>query len=109
MIFLEPPPITLVFVFLGASAGLTYVHTILISLRLDLHDVSSLGVVTCTRDSSASIFPKGCNYISRDVIFDESVFPFAAFHPNAGAKYTSDILLTSPGNDEDANLTNAHT
>jgi hypothetical protein len=27
---------------------------------------------------------KGCIYISRDMIFDESVFPFAALHPNAG-------------------------
>jgi hypothetical protein len=43
------------------------------------------------------------------VIFDESVFPFAALHPNAGARYTFDFLLTSPRNNEDANLTNAHT
>jgi hypothetical protein len=48
-------------------------------------------------------------YISRDVIFDESVFPFATLHPNSGVRYTSDVLLTSHGNDEDANLTNAHT
>jgi hypothetical protein len=24
-------------------------------------------------------------YISRDVVFDENVFPFASLHPNAGA------------------------
>lgn len=34
-------------------------------------------------------------YISRDVIFDENVFPFAELHPNAGAKLTSEILLLS--------------
>jgi hypothetical protein len=33
-------------------------------------------------------------YISQDVIFDESVFPFATLHPNAGVRYTSDVLLT---------------
>jgi hypothetical protein len=47
-------------------------------------------------------------YISRDVIFDEFVFPFASLHSNAGACYHADILLTSPGNNEAANLTNDH-
>jgi hypothetical protein len=32
-------------------------------------------------------------YISRDVVFDENVFPFAALHPTVGAKYTFDVLL----------------
>jgi hypothetical protein len=31
-------------------------------------------------------------YISRDVIFDDNVFSFADLHPNAGSKYTSDVL-----------------
>jgi hypothetical protein len=35
-------------------------------------------------------------YISRDVIFDESVFPFAPLHSNVGVRYHSEILLT-PG------------
>jgi hypothetical protein len=52
---------------------------------------------------------KGHIYISRDVIFDASVFPFATLHPNAGVKYAFDIFLTSPENDEDSNLTNVHT
>lgn len=38
----------------------------------------------------------GCVYISRDVIFDENIFPFADLHPNVGAKLTSEILLLSP-------------
>lgn len=32
-------------------------------------------------------------YISRDVVFDESVFPFASLHPNAGAQLKSEISL----------------
>jgi hypothetical protein len=32
-------------------------------------------------------------YISHDVIFDESVFPFASLNSNAEARYTSDVLL----------------
>jgi hypothetical protein len=32
-------------------------------------------------------------YISRDVIFDESVFPFESLHPNAGARLRKEILL----------------
>jgi hypothetical protein len=52
---------------------------------------------------------KGHVYVSRDVIFDEFVFPFATLHPTVGARYTSDVLLASPGNNEDANLTNVRT
>jgi hypothetical protein len=43
---------------------------------------------------------KGRIYISRDVIFDENVFPFATLSPNAGVRYHSDVLLlpsTDPG------------
>jgi hypothetical protein len=32
-------------------------------------------------------------YISRDVVFDEDVFPFSKLHPNAGARLRSEILL----------------
>jgi hypothetical protein len=37
--------------------------------------------------------PIGRVYISRDVVFDENVFPFAALHPNAGTRLKQDILL----------------
>lgn len=36
---------------------------------------------------------EGRVYISRDVVFDETEFPFAALHPNAGARLRSEILL----------------
>lgn len=32
-------------------------------------------------------------YISRDVVFDEGVYPFATLHPNAGAKLRTELLL----------------
>lgn len=32
-------------------------------------------------------------YISRDVVFDETLFPFAHLHPNAGARLRQEILL----------------
>jgi hypothetical protein len=32
-------------------------------------------------------------YIFRDVIFDETIFPFAEIHPRTGARYTNDVLL----------------
>jgi hypothetical protein len=32
-------------------------------------------------------------YISRDVVFDESIFPFQSLHANAGAQLKSEILL----------------
>lgn len=35
-------------------------------------------------------------YISRDVVFDESVFPFESLHPNAGALLKNEILLLPP-------------
>jgi histone deacetylase 1/2 len=32
-------------------------------------------------------------YISRDVVFDKNVFPFALLHPNAGAQLRQELLL----------------
>jgi hypothetical protein len=32
-------------------------------------------------------------YISRDVVFDETVFPFASLHSNAGARLREEIIL----------------
>jgi histone deacetylase 1/2 len=32
-------------------------------------------------------------YISRDVVFDENVFPFASLNPNAGSRLRQEILL----------------
>ena len=35
-------------------------------------------------------------YISRDVVFDEDIFPFAQLHPNAGTRLQQEIFLFSP-------------
>jgi hypothetical protein len=35
-------------------------------------------------------------YISRDVVFDETVFPFSTLHPNAGARLRLEISLLPP-------------
>jgi hypothetical protein len=45
---------------------------------------------------------EGRVYISRDVIFDETVFPFSELHANTGARLLGEILLL-PGH-----LTNPH-
>ena len=36
---------------------------------------------------------EGHVYISKDVVFDERLFPFATLHPNAGARPRSEIAL----------------
>lgn len=56
---------------------------------------------------------EGHVYISRDIVFDENVFPFSELHPNAGTRLRAEILLlpeflqnpTSFGN---ANLHDRH-
>jgi histone deacetylase 1/2 len=35
-------------------------------------------------------------YISRDVVFDENIFPFAKLNPNAGARFRSELSLLPP-------------
>jgi hypothetical protein len=46
-------------------------------------------------------------YISRDAIFDESIFPFASLHSTTGARYSYDVFLTPPFASGDNNFTNA--
>jgi hypothetical protein len=57
--------------------------------------------------------PRGVHdrvYISRDVFFDESDFPFASTHPNVGAHIRNGILLlpshlsSTTSNNGDAHL-----
>jgi hypothetical protein len=45
-------------------------------------------------------------YISRAVVFDENIFPFAELHPNAGRRLKQDILLLpqQTPNNGDANI-----
>jgi hypothetical protein len=48
-------------------------------------------------------------YISRDVVFDDTCFPFTNLHSTAGSRYTSEVLIPqppSPGNITDLPLIN---
>jgi hypothetical protein len=53
--------------------------------------------------------PSGHVYISRNIIFDEVVFPFADLHPTAGAHYTAEVLHLlgpTPPDETDLSMTN---
>ena len=52
-----------------------------------------LGYSTMHKGFKCLDVAEGRVYISRDVIFDETVYPFSKLHPNAGARLRSDILL----------------
>jgi hypothetical protein len=45
-------------------------------------------------------------YISRDVVFDETVFPFSKLHPNAGSRLRQEILLLPEYLQNPSTLTN---
>jgi hypothetical protein len=55
-------------------------------------------------------------YISRDVVFDEYVFPFSELNPNAGAQLKSDVMPLHPtlapllplGNAVENHIINSH-
>jgi histone deacetylase 1/2 len=53
-------------------------------------------------------------YISRDVVFDENIFPFSELHPNAGARLRQEVLLlphhlVNPGDaSPESGVTNLH-
>jgi hypothetical protein len=47
-------------------------------------------------------------YISRDVVFDENLFPFSDLHPNAGRRLKEDILLLPSSSHVDAQNTVDH-
>lgn len=36
---------------------------------------------------------EGRVYISRDVVFDETMFPFASLHSNASTRHRSEIII----------------
>ena len=52
---------------------------------------------------------EGRVYISRDVTFDEQVFPFTSLHPNAGARLRAELallpdVLVNPSSTGDAQM-----
>jgi hypothetical protein len=55
-----------------------------------------LGYVNIHKGFKCLDVSSGRVYISRDVTFDESIFPFSTLHSNAGACLRSDISLLPP-------------
>jgi hypothetical protein len=64
----------------------------LINFNIAPHVAYFLAIAIYTKDISVLILPPA-GFILRDVVFDESLFPFANLHNNAGARYTSEVLL----------------
>jgi hypothetical protein len=80
--------------FLVVLIGPILVHITKINLFSVQHGVHSWVIASSQR----SLVPRGVHdrvYISRDVFFDESGFPFASTHPNVGAHIHNGILLLS--------------
>jgi hypothetical protein len=65
------------------------------SHKLQLHSTRCvlLGYSNMHKGFKCLDIPTDHIYISHDVIFDESVFPFASLNSHTGARYTSDVLL----------------
>jgi hypothetical protein len=87
-----------VFTLLVVFAGPTFIHSILTSFNFAPSNVFSYGTTLCIRDSNVLTLPKiGSTspgmYISQDVVFDETVYPFSKLNPNAGASLRVDIHL----------------
>jgi hypothetical protein len=66
-----------------------------------------LGYSPCHKGVKCLDTKTGRVYISRDVVFDENIFPFATMHPNAGTRLRQEILLlpqdsSTPLHDGDA-------
>jgi hypothetical protein len=84
---------------LGVHVGPIYVHITHENLPSIPKSALFLAIATYTKGSSALIYLQAAYiyiYISRDVIFDENVFPFSKLHENAGARLRSEILLLPP-------------
>jgi hypothetical protein len=77
-------------------AGPTSGHIINTNSSFIPKNVSSLVIVICTKVFKCLDAATGCIYISRDVVFDEEIFPFTKLHSNAGAKLQAEILLLPP-------------
>nr|AAK02020.2 Putative gag-pol polyprotein [Oryza sativa]AAP52036.1 retrotransposon protein, putative, Ty1-copia subclass [Oryza sativa Japonica Group] len=55
-----------------------------------------LGYSTLHKGFKCLDISTGRVYISRDVVFDEQIYPFANLHPNAGARLRSEVLVLPP-------------
>jgi hypothetical protein len=101
----------MLFALLVVLVGLIFAHTTNENSLSALLDVSLLAIVPFIRVSNVWM-STGRVYVSRDVVFDENVFPFASLHPNAGALLKKEILLlptsSTPTPHGDAQHTDDH-
>jgi hypothetical protein len=81
---------------LGAHVGIIFAPTIKENSSFAPKNVLSLHTTTFIKGFKYLDVSTGRIYISRDVVFDESVFPFTKLHPNAGVRLRSKILLLPP-------------
>ena len=96
--------------FLGAHVGQTYGHIIRESFLSGQNSVF-IGYSPQHKGVKCLDVSTGRVYISRDVVFDETVFPFRDLHPNAGALLQKEILLLPAhlsGLDQGGNNTTDH-
>jgi hypothetical protein len=78
--------------YLGAPVGRIYDPIININSISGPNSVLSLDIVISIKDTSVLISLQVI-YISRDIIFDEAIFPFASLHSNVGAQLRQEIDL----------------
>jgi hypothetical protein len=62
-------------------------------LEFHLKECAFLGYSNMHKGFKCFDIATGWVYISRDVVFDENIFPFAKLRPNVGACLRSEILL----------------
>jgi hypothetical protein len=79
--------------FLAAHVGQILGLSTLGNSLFDLSGVFFLGYSSLHKGFKCLEPSSGRVYISRDVVFDEIVFPFNELHPNAGARLRQEILL----------------
>jgi hypothetical protein len=84
---------TKVFEPLDVLAGLILKPLTLTSSNFDQRNVSFLGYSNMHKGFKCVDVAGGRVHISRDVVFDETVFPFSKLNPNVGVHLRSEILL----------------
>jgi hypothetical protein len=76
--------------------------------KLTMHErYNGTDQIRAANDAGMAIDHLGNSVIptsTRDVVFDENMFPFSELHPNASAKYTSDVLLLPSHSRDQAEL-----
>jgi hypothetical protein len=84
MVILEP---------LVVHASLIFVHSTHTNFNIDPNNWFLLGYSNLHKGFKCLGVAAGHVYISRDVVFDETMFPFAKLNPNACARLQAEVLL----------------